>query len=85
MNIFFISVPMMIGGIFLLRKYSRTRNTPINDSQNEDEFETKRQVKEKEQPTKSEGKTQFWVCPVCNNDLKDVNGKSYCQNCERYL
>ena len=80
-----IGVPLMIKGILLLRKYFRTRDIQPNYTQNKDNLETKRQELIKKQPSKSDGKTQFWVCPVCNNDLKDVNGKSYCENCERYI
>ena len=87
-----IPLPLMIGGIFLLRKHLRTKNTIPSNSQNEEQSKSSKNAEFKFQTTteqppsqKSEGKTQFWVCPVCNGDFKEVDGKSYCQNCERYF
>ena len=83
--ILIFGLPLLMGAIILLRKYSKSKNLSTN-SQNEVEFDTKKQeIVEKEQHPKSGEKTQFWVCPVCNGDFKEVDGKSYCQNCERYF
>ena len=41
--------------------------------------------RKKTKSTQSNDDTQFWVCPVCNNDIKEYHGKSYCHNCKRWL
>lgn len=88
--IFFL--PPILAGIFLLRKHSRAKNIiPSNSQSNEqskvtNNAEFKLQTSsEQQQPPNSDGKTQFWVCPVCGNDTKEYLGKMYCPNCERYL
>ena len=87
-----IPLPLMIGGIFLLRKHLRTKNSVTSNSQNNEQSKPSKNVEFKFQTTseqppspKSEGKTQFWVCPVCGNDTKEYLGRTYCHNCDKYL
>ena len=74
------ALPPLLVGIFLLRKYFRSRKTEKQfiDSQN---YQDKPQKYE----PKTNDETQFWVCPVCGKDTKELDGKSYCDNCQRYL
>ena len=74
------ALPALLVGIFLLRKYFRSRKTEkqFSISQN---YQDK---PEKYEP-KTNDETQFWVCPVCGKDTKELDGKSYCDNCQRYL
>jgi len=71
------TLPPLLVGIFLLRKYSRTSK-----------LQKKLVSSKPQQPPKQQhgaGKTQFWVCPVCGNDTKEYHGRSYCNHCERYF
>ena len=71
------ALPPLLVGIFLLRKYSRAPK-----------LQEKLVSFKPQQPPRQQqdaGKTQFWVCPVCGNDTKEYHGRSYCQNCEKYL
>ena len=80
LGIFIFAMPMMVGGILLLRKYSRSRKTEKqfsisqNNQDNSEKYESK-----------TNDETQFWVCPVCGKDTRELDGKSYCDNCQRYL
>jgi len=74
---YIITLPPLVIGIILLRKYSRTSK-----------LQEKLVSSKPQQPPKQQqdaGKTQFWVCPVCGNDTKEYHGRSYCNHCERYF
>jgi len=74
------SLPVLIGGLFLLGKHFRSRKKEerFSISQNN-------QDNSKKYEPKTNDETQFWVCPVCGKDTKELHGKSYCDNCQRYL
>jgi len=74
---YIVGLLLLVIGIILLRKYSRTSK-----------LQKKLVSSKPQQPPKQQhdaGKTQFWVCPVCGNDMKEYHGKSYCNHCERYF
>ena len=76
MALIFIILPFF-GGIFLLWKSFQTSKSKSLNSKNISYTDYSK--------NNDSDKTKFWVCPVCNGDFKEVDGKSYCQNCERYF
>ena len=74
------SLPSLVIGIILIVKYfrSRKKEEQFIDSQNN-------QDNSKKYEPKTNDETQFWVCPVCGKDTRELDGKSYCDNCQRYL
>ena len=79
-GIFIILILPLVVGIILIVKYSRSRKTEKqfsisqNNQDNSEKYESK-----------TNDETQFWVCPVCGKDTRELHGKSYCDNCQRYL
>jgi len=72
-------LPLVVGIILIVKYFrSRKKEEQFSISQNN-------QDNSKKYEPQTNDETQFWVCPVCGKDTRELDGKSYCDNCQRYL